>query len=107
MTDSSSDPREWYGLGRWKARQRFQMRQHPLCAFCMQRGLVVEAVVADHVQPHKGDWNQFWLGSLQSLCRRCHESGKKFEEGRGFRSDIGEDGIPTDPRHPYHATRRF
>ena len=105
MTDSSSDPRTWYGLGRWKNKQKFQMKMHPLCAFCLQKGLVVSAVIADHVQPHRGDWNQFWLGTLQSLCRNCHESGKKFEENRGYRSDIGEDGIPTDPKHPYHARR--
>lgn len=95
-----NDPRDWYGLGRWKIKAKAQLRAHPLCAHCLQRGLVVAAVMADHVTPHRGDWNSFWLGALQSLCSNCHESGKKFEESRGFRSDIGEDGWPVDPNHP-------
>lgn len=96
------DPRTWYGTYRWKQRHRQQMRKHPLCHHCAQKGLVVIAVIADHVKPHKGDWNSFWLGELQSLCRNCHESGKKFEEARGFRSDIGADGLPLDPTHPFY-----
>ena len=94
------NPRDWYGLGRWKMRAQLQRRQHPLCKFCLDKNLVVSAVIADHVEPHRGDWNLFWLGRLQSLCKRCHESGKKYAEARGFRSDIGEDGWPIDRDHP-------
>jgi 5-methylcytosine-specific restriction protein A len=94
------NPRDWYGAYRWKQRARAQMRLHPLCKRCAEKGLVIRAVIADHVIPHRGDWNAFWLGALQSLCRSCHESSKKYEEQRGFRSDIGEDGWPTDPNHP-------
>jgi hypothetical protein len=94
------NPRDWYGLGRWKTRAHAQMRVHPLCKHCLEKGLVVAAVIADHVEPHRGDWNSFWLGKLQSLCKRCHESGKKYAEQRGFRSDIGEDGWPIDKNHP-------
>ena len=63
---------------------------------------MVAAVIADHVEPHRGDWNKFWLGALQSLCRNCHESGKKYQEQRGFRSDIGVDGWPLDQDHPVY-----
>ena len=104
-TNQESNPRDWYGLGRWKTKQKNQMREHPLCKRCLEEGKPVRAVIADHVKPHRGDWNLFWLGELQSLCRHCHESGKKFEEQRGFRSDIGEDGWPTDPRHPANKVR--
>lgn len=100
-----ANPRDWYQLGRWKAKRKFQMREHPLCARCLEKGLVVPAVIADHVTPHKGNWNEFWLGALQSLCRNCHESGKKYEEKRGFRSDIGEDGFPMDGTHPFWKVR--
>ena len=96
----SADPRAWYGTERWRRRAKAQMMLHPLCAHCLQKKRVVPAVIADHVDPHKGDWNGFWLGPLQSLCRNCHESGKKYQEQRGFRSDIGEDGWPIDPAHP-------
>ena len=101
-TNRSSNPRDWYGLGRWKTKQKFQMRSHPLCKRCLEKGLVVQGVIADHVKPHKGVWNEFWMGKLQTLCRNCHESGKKYEENRGFRSDIGEDGFPLDPNHPVY-----
>jgi len=96
------NPRDWYGLGRWKTKQKFQMQTHPLCAFCLGKGLVTKGVIADHVKAHRGDWNEFWMGKLQTLCRNCHESGKKFQENRGFRSDIGEDGFPLDPKHPVY-----
>ena len=95
-----ANPRDWYGLGLWKLRAAAQMRAHPLCRHHLEKGQVVKAVIADHIEPHKGDWNKFWLGELQSLCRTCHESGKKYQEARGFRSDIGEDGWPVDPKHP-------
>ena len=71
------NPRDWYGLGRWKTKQKFQMQTHPLCAFCLEKGLVTKGVIADHVKAHKGDWNEFWMGKLQTLCRNCHEFREK------------------------------
>jgi 5-methylcytosine-specific restriction protein A len=56
-------------------------------------------VIADHIQPHRGDWNAFWASPIKSLCAQHHSGGKQFEERRGFRNDIGPDGYPTDPRH--------
>jgi len=99
------NPRDWYGLGRWKIKQRAQIRAQPLCQFCIEKGLVVRAVIADHVEPVRGDWNSFWTGKLQSLCRSCHESDKKYQDHRGFRRDIGEDGFPMDPEHPVYRQR--
>jgi hypothetical protein len=59
------------------------------------------ATVADHIQPHNGNWNEFWLGELQSLCAPCHSSTKRTMELRGYdASAIDDDGWPTDPRHP-------
>jgi 5-methylcytosine-specific restriction endonuclease McrA len=102
----SENPRDWYETYRWKMRRKSQLQQHPLCAHCASKGLVVVAVIADHVRPHKGNWNEFWMGKLQSLCSRCHESGKKYEEHRGYQNDIGADGWPVDPRHPtYQGTK--
>jgi hypothetical protein len=72
----------------------------PLCRLCLERGRVTPATIADHVTPHRGDWNAFLLGELQSLCRACHNRDKRFEEIRGYRLDVGEDGWPLDPKHP-------
>lgn len=68
---------------------------------CAAVGIVKEATVADHVVPHKGDINLFW-GPLQSLCQQHHSGSKAQQEGRrGYATDIGADGYPTDKRHPW------
>lgn len=90
-----------YGSERWRKRSKHQLRREPWCRFCLVRGEVTVATVADHIFPHHGDVNQFWCGALQSLCRPCHDSGKKFAENRGFDNAIGPDGWPLDPRHPF------
>lgn len=69
----------------------------------MERGLVMPAEIADHVIPHKGDWNLFRLGELRSLCKRCHDSGKKRTEFRGYSTEVGLDGWPVDPKHPAYT----
>jgi 5-methylcytosine-specific restriction endonuclease McrA len=91
---------KWYHTQRWRRRAALQLKQHPLCAICLEKGQVVPATDADHVVPHKGNEWAFWYGDLQSLCGLCHWIVKQKEEKRGYRSDIGIDGWPTDPRHP-------
>jgi len=50
---------------------------------CEQRGIVTEATVADHIEPHRGNKHKFWFGELQSLCDSCHSGPKKqMEMGR-------------------------
>jgi 5-methylcytosine-specific restriction enzyme A len=90
----------WYGLGRWRRRQRAQLLRFPLCAMCLDRGRVVPATIAHHVTPHRGDWNKFILGDLQSLCKPCHDSPVRIIEARGYSTAVGEDGWPIDPKHP-------
>ena len=89
-----------YHTQRWRRRAALQLKLEPLCAICLQNGQVVPATDADHIVPHKGDERAFWFGELQSLCGSCHQSVKQKEEKRGYRSDIGVDGWPIDPRHP-------
>jgi hypothetical protein len=89
-----------YHTQRWRRRAALQLKRYPLCAICLQAGQIVPATDADHIVPHKGNEWAFWYGKLQSLCGPCHRSVKQKEEKRGYRSDIGIDGWPTDPRHP-------
>ena len=77
-----------------------QLRHHPVCVMCAARGITTPATIADHVVSHRGDWNAFILGELQSLCASCHNSGKRLLDERGYTNDIDDDGWPTDPRHP-------
>jgi 5-methylcytosine-specific restriction endonuclease McrA len=96
----------WYDSAVWRRRSRAQRQRQPLCEDCLDRGLVIPAEVADHVEPHKGNWNAFRLGALRSLCKLCHDSSKKRTEARGYSSEIGVDGWPTDPRHPAYAREK-
>ena len=69
---------------RWqKARERF-LKDRPLCCYCEREGRVEAATVVDHIIPHKGNQALFWDESnWQPLCKRCHDSTKAKEEGRG------------------------
>lgn len=95
----------FYKTGFWQRQRRFQLRQEPLCAFCLKRGVVTVARVVDHVEPHKGDWNKFRLGKVQSLCDSCHNSSKRYVEVRGHNIEVGSDGWPLDPKHPANKQR--
>ena len=97
--------RDWYQLERWRVRSRYQLAVEPLCAMCLADGKTTPATIADHIEPHRGDWNAFLLGKLQSLCRSCHDGGKRQIERKGFRDDIGPDGMPLDPNHPVYARK--
>jgi len=91
---------KWYDRACWRKRAAHQLRVEPFCRSC---GAV--ASVVDHVEPHRGNWNAFRLGDVQSLCKSCHDGGKRFEEVRGFDNRIGLDGLPTDKRHPFYTGR--
>jgi hypothetical protein len=67
------------------------------------RGQTTLATIADHVVPHRGDWNFFLTGALQSLCETHHNSTKRQFDLRGYDAAIGPDGYPLDPRHPVYA----
>ena len=62
---------------------------------CMKQGLVVHAVVVDHIVKHGGDQILFWdKANWQSLCKPHHDSTKQMiDNGRVVRL-IGADGWP-------------
>lgn len=95
-----------YRTARWRRIRQAHFREHPLCKFCLERGIVTPATIVDHVGPHRGDINKFWLGPFQSLCLQCHVSTKHHIELHGYRPDIGLDGWPLDPRHPVYGRER-
>jgi 5-methylcytosine-specific restriction endonuclease McrA len=82
-------------LHRWQKVRRAHLRKQPLCEACFAKGKTVPATVADHVVPHGGDWNQFWIGELQSLCAAYHNGDKQSLDRTGRpRVTIGADGWP-------------
>ena len=90
----------WYGTKRWQIRRAQQLRDHPLCVLCLEQHRVTAATVADHITPHKGDYNLFWHGELQSLCAMHHNTSKKHIEDRGYHNAVDVNGAPIDPMHP-------
>jgi 5-methylcytosine-specific restriction protein A len=96
--------RDWYSLQSWRRQAKHQLSIEPLCARCLERNRIVGATISDHHPPHKGDWNAFRRGPLQSLCADCHQ-GKWADDKRGYRTDIGDDGYPLDPKHPFNKQR--
>jgi hypothetical protein len=83
---------------------KHQLRVEPLCRMCLAEGKVVAATTADHIEPHGGDINKFWLGRLQSLCTSYHSGRKQRLERDGFLPDVGSDGFPLDRNHPVYRT---
>ena len=71
---------------------------------CADGGEVRAASVVDHIRPHRGDQTLFWdQDNWQPLCKDCHEKHKQAVEKRGFDTNIGCDGWPTDDKHPVNA----
>ena len=93
-----------YNTARWiKGRRRF-LDKHPLCLYCQRRGLVRAATIVDHVIPHKGDERLFFDESnWQPLCKTCHDQVKQAEEHGRMVLGADADGVPLDPRHPWHT----
>lgn len=73
-----------------------QLTAHPLCAHCLQRGYVKEAKVVHHTKPHRGNWDLFCAGELESLCKSCHDAHTSSVERAGLpiKPRIGLDGWP-------------
>ncbi|MBO0718455.1 MAG: HNH endonuclease [Rhizobiales bacterium] len=89
-----------YNTKQWRARRRHQLATAPFCCMCLNEGRAVPATIADHKIPHHGDFNAFFFGELQSLCKLHHDSAKQRAEFRGYDPQIGVDGYPVDPQHP-------
>jgi 5-methylcytosine-specific restriction protein A len=88
--------RSWYKLAIWLNIRRQQLLREPLCRTCRASGRNAAAHEVDHITPHRGDWNLFITGALQSLCSDCHRDRSRKNLGHD------ETGTPLDPRHPWH-----
>ncbi|OWU83816.1 HNH endonuclease [Oceanicola sp. 22II-s10i] len=79
--------RAWYGTARWqRLRWAVLVRDLFTCAKCGRVEGQTSQLVADHIEPHRGDPALFWdEGNLQCLCKPCHDSEKQREERGGRR----------------------
>jgi 5-methylcytosine-specific restriction enzyme A len=99
--------KHFYGTAFWQLARRHQLQKEPFCRYCAEGGVARLATVVDHVKPHRGDWNLFRLGELQSLCAPCHNSRKQLVEQRGYDLAVDADGWPTDPQHPANSPKQM
>jgi 5-methylcytosine-specific restriction endonuclease McrA len=91
-----------YGY-RWQQARAGWLRKHPLCVECARRGMTVEAVIVDHITPHRNDMTLFWdRDNWQALCKTCHDSWKQALEHGHLIAGAAADGMPSDPRHPWN-----
>ncbi len=90
---------------RWRKARASFLAANPLCVFCERLGRVTAATVVDHKIPHRSDARLFWNRShWQSLCTPHHSGTKQAQEksGRTYSRDVGVDGLPVDPCHPWN-----
>lgn len=93
--------RHLYQSAGWRQLRAKVLAEKPCCERCQQhRGELRRAVVVHHVEPHRGDFEKFYAGPFEALCKRCHDSDAQGEEKRGYGLALDEDGWPADPRHP-------
>jgi hypothetical protein len=93
----------WYKTARWQRRRQMQFSLKPFCEWCEKRGITSPANIAHHAEKHDGDQTKFFTGPLVSLCKACHDGEAQSIERRGYSKEIGEDGWPTDPKHPGYS----
>lgn len=94
--------RRFYKTPTWQAIRKAQLHKQPLCERCLKRNRLTSANTVNHVVRHHGDWAKFIAGPFESLCAPCHNDDVQGEESRGYSDEIGADGTPIDPKHPFN-----
>lgn len=105
MSDKRSERatlyRGWYKTKEWAALRKDCLRRDRYQCQIRMHGCQINARLADHITPHRGDRDLFFdLTNLQASCKHCHDSHKQRAENRDFDGAIDETGWPTDSRHP-------
>ena len=95
--------RKLYKTARWQHIRSAQLRAHPLCAPCLRKGTVTIATVCHHLDPQtKLKPETFFAGPFESQCQPCHDGPTQQQERIGYSTEVGSDGLPVDPNHPFN-----
>ena len=87
----------------WKQGRASFLRTNPLCEICRNAGRVTPSTVVNHRIAHRGHWSTFKdVKNWQALCKSCHDSEGQSTDVRGYSNRKGDDGWPTDKRHPFN-----
>lgn len=94
-----------YQTTTWKRLRLHVLGDDPLCRMCQADGKLVPAQEVDHIIPMSEGGPAWDWDNLQPLCKSCH-SRKTLNEVRPRKPYIGacgQDGWPTDARHPING----
>jgi 5-methylcytosine-specific restriction endonuclease McrA len=84
--DEDEPWRQWYKTARW---QRLRLGILAWDMYTCQASACgriegdTSQLVCDHIEPHGGDWDKFWNGPFQTLCKACHDGQKQRIERAG------------------------
>lgn len=68
---------------RWRKARLVYLKAHPLCVMCEAEGRAEQAVIIDHIVPHKGNRELFWnKNNWQGLCKHHHDVKTAKKDGR-------------------------
>ena len=81
--EKNSPWRKWYRTARWASIRNMVLGRDPYCTRCNAQGVTTPSTVANHIKPHKGDYDLFWdMENLEGVCAPCHNSVIQSEERR-------------------------
>ena len=78
-----ADSDKFYSTAAWRRFREYILITRPLCVDCEAEGLVVPAVVVDHIKPFK-ERPDLGLdeGNVRGLCRACDNRRRHDRAGR-------------------------
>jgi hypothetical protein len=95
--------RGWYREKDWFRIRHRRLNEERYCRMCAAAGVRRLATIVDHIKRHGGDRRLFFaFDNTQSLCEPHHNSSKQRQEARGYSDELGLDGLPVDPNHPFN-----
>ena len=102
-------PNKLYLTHRWALLRKRVLAEQPVCQAC----LMARSLHVDHIKAHKGIEALFWdRENLWALCPSCHSSKTAKRDGGWGRKPgdrplkgTAQDGLPTDPEHPWNRRR--
>ena len=76
-----------YNTKQWEVLRQIQLSKQPLCIACQSEGIIVPALVVDHLFP----WSQiseqaFYINRFQSLCATHHATKTQLEQHGIYRA---------------------
>jgi 5-methylcytosine-specific restriction endonuclease McrA len=91
--------RKLYQTKQWKKLRKLKLSINPVCEVCRQ----APADTVHHKERASNNMDRFFtIASLQSACKRCHDTVCQQEESLGYSTQLGADGFPLDKRHPFY-----